>query len=507
VEAISVSPQKLVRVFCSYSHADERYRAKLEKALSVLRNEGAIEAWSDHKIGAGESIDNAIDENLPRSQLILLLISSNFLASPYCYSNEMKRALEMHDAKIARVIPIIVNYCDWQHTPFAKRTLKALPTDANPVVNWRPQDKAWAVIVKGIREALADLKVSDSSVPVPRIPNSPIDPGDLGAPRPSYNTIAVGLYLGYLPDTEVQQVSLGRPNDEQDGLPVTLSLALNASNTRIAYTRRDPADVYSEPRVVAVQEAPSGQWWVHQWLLGSGEYEGLPATDYRDADVFTVYQLDIPKAAIWWPASGLLSVQYEDGQYYPGLDIFGSAHDESVDESGAPPTDSMAHAKDAPSAASAVLHYLVLRHNPGELAMYQTIEEELDLHGQVLDDAIHELKHGGLIEGSSGPGNQRRHVKPLPRAWAAVDKTIIGFDIEANKLLIARWAIYESPIEAETLEERTGLPSYQLNITALLMAEEGELDLFRPIGRSQYAFASATANHKTRQMLARSPAN
>jgi hypothetical protein len=50
----------------------------------------------------------AIDQRLEQASLILLLVSADFLASDYCYEVEMQRALALHEAGRARVIPIAV---------------------------------------------------------------------------------------------------------------------------------------------------------------------------------------------------------------------------------------------------------------------------------------------------------------------------------------------------------------------------------------------------------------
>ncbi len=66
-----------------------------------------------------------VDAHLETAHIILLLISADFLASEYCYSMEMKRALVRHEVKSTRVIPILIRPVDWQEAPFAK--LQILP--------------------------------------------------------------------------------------------------------------------------------------------------------------------------------------------------------------------------------------------------------------------------------------------------------------------------------------------------------------------------------------------
>ena len=146
---------KPASVFFSYSHTNKTLRDNLEKHLSVLKRNGHIGTWYDRKINPGSEVNLEIDAHLVTADLILLLISPDFLASDYCWSKEMTRAMERHEAGNAVVIPIILRPCDWHHTPFGK--LKALPTDGHPVVSkhWKNSDSAFADVVAGIRQTIA----------------------------------------------------------------------------------------------------------------------------------------------------------------------------------------------------------------------------------------------------------------------------------------------------------------------------------------------------------------
>jgi predicted RecA/RadA family phage recombinase len=151
---MSVTP-KPIEVFFSYSHKDEELRDELEKHLSILRRQGVITGWHDRRIGAGKEWEGEIDEHLNTADVILLLISADFLASDYCYDKEMRRALERHDAGEARVIPVILRPVDWEGASFGK--LQALPKDAKPVTDWPNRDKAFLDIARGIRTAVEEL--------------------------------------------------------------------------------------------------------------------------------------------------------------------------------------------------------------------------------------------------------------------------------------------------------------------------------------------------------------
>lgn len=141
-------------VFFSYSHHDEDLRDQLEKHLSILKRQGVIETWHDRRLTAGDDIDVGIADNMERADIVLFLVSSDFLASDYCYDVEVKRALERHDAGEARVIPVILRSCDWHPAPFGK--LLALPTDGQPVAKFPDRNEAFLQITKGIRKAVED---------------------------------------------------------------------------------------------------------------------------------------------------------------------------------------------------------------------------------------------------------------------------------------------------------------------------------------------------------------
>ena len=153
-----------LNVFISYSHKDRKLRDELAIHLSKLRNQQAITDWFDGDIIGGTEWEPQILERLHAAQIILLLISANFLASKFCYSIEMTQAIARHDANQACVIPIILRPVDWKGTPFAK--LKVLPSDGKPVSQWRSHDEAFANIIKGIRRAIEDWNARASPKPV-----------------------------------------------------------------------------------------------------------------------------------------------------------------------------------------------------------------------------------------------------------------------------------------------------------------------------------------------------
>lgn len=149
-----------MRLFCSYSHKDESMRNELDTHLKLLQRRGSIESWHDRKVGAGDDWAKEIDKNLERADIVLLLVSADFIASDYCYEREMNRAMERHDKKEARVIPVIVRDVNWSKAPFAK--LQSLPRDGLAVTKWPDRDSAWRTVSEGIEALVNEMQESSS---------------------------------------------------------------------------------------------------------------------------------------------------------------------------------------------------------------------------------------------------------------------------------------------------------------------------------------------------------
>lgn len=152
----------MAKVFFSYSHEDELYRDQLEAHLAALKHEGKIDSWHDRRIMAGGALDAEIDQQINAADIILLLVSASFLNSRYCYSIEMARALERHNAKEAQVIPVIVRPCDWHSTPLGG--LLATPKDGKAITTWPNHDEAYTDVARQIRRVVNEVNASSVSI-------------------------------------------------------------------------------------------------------------------------------------------------------------------------------------------------------------------------------------------------------------------------------------------------------------------------------------------------------
>ena len=174
-----------------------------------MRRGGLIAEWHDRKLEAGDAWKGEIDRHLTSADIVLLLVSADFIASDYCWGEEMTKALARHERGDARVIPIILRHCRWRSTPLA--SLQAVPRDAKPVKSWPDEDEAFDDVVGAIERAVhsARQKASTAHSPAPqRVPHEPQrEPRttfrDTDAPWcPELVVVPAGSFLMGSPETE-----------------------------------------------------------------------------------------------------------------------------------------------------------------------------------------------------------------------------------------------------------------------------------------------------------------
>jgi WD40 repeat protein len=148
----AISP---ITVFYSYVPEDEVDQDTLEKYLSPLRQQKLIVDWHYRKIAAGKEQAREVDTHLKTSQIILVLVSADYLASDYHFNTEIPQAVQRSANGEVRVIPILLRPCDWKESPLAK--FHALPANHKPISQWADRDAAFLGVVQDIRSVVKEL--------------------------------------------------------------------------------------------------------------------------------------------------------------------------------------------------------------------------------------------------------------------------------------------------------------------------------------------------------------
>ncbi|HEX2093580.1 MAG TPA: toll/interleukin-1 receptor domain-containing protein [Longimicrobiaceae bacterium] len=150
--AMKTATSKL-KIFISYAHKDEAYKDELRNRLKIIGRSCPIEYWDDRELFAGTLVDEEIFERLNAADITCLLISSDFVASDYCWTREMASALEQYERHGKLPVPIIVRRTpSWQDEKIGKHV--ALPKDGKPLSDWRTQDDFWADVEEGLRRLI-----------------------------------------------------------------------------------------------------------------------------------------------------------------------------------------------------------------------------------------------------------------------------------------------------------------------------------------------------------------
>lgn len=135
---------------------DEEYKKELDKHFAPLRNNGRVETWNDRKLEAGSRLNEIIQEELNTSDIIIFMLSSDFLDSYYCYDIEMKKAIEREKRGECKIIPVIVRACMWDETPL--KNFLAFPKDGKPIEQYERKDDAYLEIAKGVRKIVQSME-------------------------------------------------------------------------------------------------------------------------------------------------------------------------------------------------------------------------------------------------------------------------------------------------------------------------------------------------------------
>lgn len=264
--------RKPVEIFFSYAHRDEELRDELVRHLGILQQQRIIQAWHDRQILPGSQWADEIDAHLDSADIILLLISSDFLYSDYCYGIELRRAMERHYNGEARVIPVILRPVDWQNAPFSQ--LQALPRNAKPVTKWTNRDEAFTNVAQGIRtivEAVhqhnpsSNLPLREPPREPPREPSSPPAAPSIHHTRLSIVLMVLGWSLATVIGGQVeipqQIVIAGGVGGLMNGFSINMRLRLI-----------DRAYAKNQLQSIALWTIGYGLWgWIVGWMIESSK--------------------------------------------------------------------------------------------------------------------------------------------------------------------------------------------------------------------------------------------
>lgn len=157
-KVVGTKSNEPMHIYISYARADELLKSQLEKALETNQRRTPIELWRSRGLQEKDEWSVQIEKAIARADVILLLITPDYLASAFC-NREMEMALPRSRDGSTLVIPIIGQECAWQSTPL--RLMQALPRDARPITAHRDgavRTEVWKNIADELDDMLGALR-------------------------------------------------------------------------------------------------------------------------------------------------------------------------------------------------------------------------------------------------------------------------------------------------------------------------------------------------------------
>ncbi len=153
-----------INVFIIYAREDSEKMRRLLTHINPFIKPYDLIIWNDECLEAGQEWKPHIESRLEQTDLFMLLVSVDFMNSEFINQVEFKFAIERHKVKKSIVIPIIINYCQWDidfyftEYTFNLNELQVLPQQAMPIDDWKTPEQAYNNIAAGIRKVLDTLK-------------------------------------------------------------------------------------------------------------------------------------------------------------------------------------------------------------------------------------------------------------------------------------------------------------------------------------------------------------
>jgi CheY-like chemotaxis protein len=252
------SPAAPVTLFYSYAHEDEGLRDELQGHLKILERRGLLAPWHDRKIVAGHDWSHEIDAHLRSAELVLLLISKDFIGSDYIMGTELAAAMRRHAAQQTVVVPIVVRAVDLDpedavDMPFLK--LQGLPAGLRPVTSWPNRDEAWTDVAKGLRATVKGIRERRAA---PQFVHEPAPAAAVPARPPSLPEDA-DLFGASAPDPVLERLLAALAQQiEQAGQARHEPPLSERGRTFLQAGMRSLIDLPDQKRVLWVDDHPEG---------------------------------------------------------------------------------------------------------------------------------------------------------------------------------------------------------------------------------------------------------
>ena len=141
-----------------YSDLDISIKEKLDFSLKSLRERSLITSGDHLQLRTDENYSHLINEFIDKHDLVVLLVSEALVSSKFFNQVAFNNLKDAHNLRKLRLIPVLVNDCDYESYPISK--LKFLPLGTTPLNGrlWQSEQEAFTEVLKGIKEQVFEIK-------------------------------------------------------------------------------------------------------------------------------------------------------------------------------------------------------------------------------------------------------------------------------------------------------------------------------------------------------------
>lgn len=143
-------------VFISYSKKDIKWLRYLRTHLSYLERNYQFTIWEDSKIAIGADWRQEINNAIGQTQIAILMVSPNFIASEFIANEELPALLDAAKAEGAVIFSIIVSHCMFSDIEAISR-FQSINPPTNPLIemNEGERDALFLKVTQEIKQVLS----------------------------------------------------------------------------------------------------------------------------------------------------------------------------------------------------------------------------------------------------------------------------------------------------------------------------------------------------------------
>lgn len=196
-----------------------------------------------------DTLSQTVKELLARSEIIILLISDNFVNSDFHYDEELLVAIEHHKQQNSYVVPVLLDFCLWEelpldNIPILPDLLEQNAEKKRPVLskNWQTEDEPFFVITKYISNLIRQIEMDNTLPPPTTETNNLNQPSSLSKEADFLPPPDLTASAGDVPDEIEEKTNEPSLDDSPKSIKVPFAITVPPIATMI---KDDSADDFS----------------------------------------------------------------------------------------------------------------------------------------------------------------------------------------------------------------------------------------------------------------------